>query len=79
MDKLSTLESILLAVGFSIAFLMIAGLILNTFGAGFGLGLPLSTLPLSLFLNTLILGGAVVAQFRAASNGVKPPQTVGGS
>lgn len=64
LDKLGTLEFILFAVGFSVAFLMVAGLVLNSFGAGFGLSLPLSTLPLSLFLNTLILVGAVAAQFR---------------
>lgn len=78
LNKLGTLESILLSVGFSVAFLMVAGLILNTFGVGFGLNLPLSTLPVSLFLNTLILAGAVIAQFRAGSNGVKLPETVAG-
>jgi uncharacterized membrane protein len=64
LDRLRTSESILFAVGFSLAFLMIAGLIINSFGANLGFEAPLSTLPLSLFVNTIILIGAVVAQFR---------------
>lgn len=63
LDRLNTVESILFAVGFSVAFLMIAGLIINSFGSSFGLSMPLSTLPLSLFMNTLILIGAAVTQF----------------
>jgi uncharacterized membrane protein len=61
LDKLSTLETVLFDVGFSIAFIMIAGLALNEFGPAFGLNFPLATLPLSLFLNTLILIGAAAA------------------
>jgi len=62
--ELSTLEFILYSVGFSIAFLMLSGLIINEFGPLVGFSFPLSTLPLSLFINTLILVGASVAYLR---------------
>lgn len=65
LDRLRTAEAILYAVGFSLAFLMIAGLIINSFGSSFGVDMPLSTLPLSLFMNTIILIGAAVTQFRS--------------
>jgi len=64
LDRLSGIESVLYSLGFSLAFLMIAGLIINNFGASFGLDMPLSTLPLSIFMNSLILIGAAIAQFQ---------------
>ncbi len=64
LDSLSTLESILYAVGFSVAFLMLAGLIINQFGYLIGVSFPLATLPLSLFVNTLIIVGAAAAHLR---------------
>lgn len=64
LDRLSTAESILFSVGFSLAFLMIAGLLINSFGATFGVNMPLSTLPITLFMNTLIIIGAAIAQFQ---------------
>ena len=62
--ELGTLEFILYSVGFSVAFLMLSGLIINEFGSLVGFSFPLSTLPLSLFINTLILVGAAVAYLR---------------
>jgi uncharacterized membrane protein len=62
--ELGTLEFILYSVGFSVAFLMISGLMINEFGSLVGFSFPLSTLPLSLFINTLILVGAAVAYLR---------------
>ena len=62
--ELGTLEFILYSVGFSVAFLMLSGLIINEFGPLVGFSFPLSTLPLSLFINTLILVGASVAYLR---------------
>ncbi len=59
-----TVEFIVFSVGFSVAFLMFAGLLINQFGPMFGFSLPLSSLPLSLFINTLILGGVAVAYLR---------------
>lgn len=57
---LNTLEYLIYSVGFSVAFLILAGLVINEFGPLAGINLPLSVLPLSLFLNTLILVGAGV-------------------
>jgi uncharacterized membrane protein len=62
--ELGTLEFVLYTVGFSIAFLMLAGLVINEFGSIVGFSFPLSTLPLSLFINTLVLGGAAVVYLR---------------
>jgi uncharacterized membrane protein len=62
--ELGTFEFILYSVGFSVAFLMLSGLIINEFGSLVGFSFPLSTLPLSLFINTLILVGAAVAYLR---------------
>jgi uncharacterized membrane protein len=64
LDELGTLETIVFAVGFSIAFLMLAGLVINQFGYAAGLSFPLSTLPLSLFINTLIIVGAAAVYLR---------------
>jgi uncharacterized membrane protein len=64
LDDLGTLEIVVFAVGFSIAFLMLSGLVINQFGYLVGLSFPLSTLPLSLFINTLIIAGAAVAHLR---------------
>ncbi len=76
LEKLKTIEQILLAVGFSVAFLMIAGLAINQFGPLVGLSFPLATLPLSLFLNTIILIGAAVAHLNE-DKGVKQQVNAG--
>ena len=63
LDNLGTAESIIYTVGFSIAFLMIAGLVINQFGYLAGLNSPLAALPLYLFINTLVLIGAAATHF----------------
>ena len=63
LDNLGTIESIIYTVGFSIAFLMITGLIINQFGYLAGLNSPLAALPLSLFINTIVLIGAAATYF----------------
>ncbi len=77
LDKLSIVESILYSVGFSVAFLMIAGLVINQFGFLLGLTFPLATLPLSLFINTLIIVSAAVAHLRQGTPKGVFPQKVG--
>jgi uncharacterized membrane protein len=62
--ELGTLEFILFSAGFSVAFLMLSGLVINEFGSLVGFSFPLSTLPLSLFINTVILVGAAGAYLR---------------
>jgi uncharacterized membrane protein len=74
LDELGTLEFILFSVGFSVAFLMLSGLVISQFGYIVGLNFPLSTLPLSLFINTLIIVGAAVAHLRQGS--IKRPEGV---
>ena len=64
LDNLNTVESIVYSAGFSVAFLMLAGLIINQFGYLIGISFPLATLPLSLFVNTLIIVGAAAAYLR---------------
>ncbi|MCL5948936.1 MAG: hypothetical protein M1490_00465 [Candidatus Bathyarchaeota archaeon] len=64
LDALGGLEVVVFGVGFSVAFLMLSGLIINQFGYLAGLSFPLSTLPLSLFINTLIIVGGAVAHLQ---------------
>jgi len=76
LDALGLLETILFSVGFSIAFLMLSGLIINQFGYLFGLNFPLSTLPLSLFINTIVIVGAAAAYLRQGKT-KQPPSGFG--
>ncbi len=62
--RLSLVELILYSVGFSISFLMLAGLLIDQFGLMVGFDFPLSTLPLSLYINTIVLIGAAIVQVR---------------
>lgn len=73
LDSLGTLESVLYSVGFSVAFLMLSGLIINEFGGLVGLTFPLATLPISLFVNTAVLVGAAAASLRRSPR-KQPPQ-----
>ncbi len=73
LDNLNTVESILYSAGFSVAFLMLAGLVINQFGYLAGITFPLATLPLSLFINTLIIVGAAAAYLRQARRKISPP------
>ena len=70
LDSLGTLETIVYAAGFSVACLMLGGLLINEFGPLVGIAFPLSTLPLSLFINTLILVGAAGAHLRHGKRSV---------
>jgi len=62
--KLSRLETVLFSVGFSIAFLMLVGLLINECGFLFGLSQPLSFIPLMIGLNTIIFIGEVLVYLR---------------
>lgn len=59
LDEFHWVETILFSVGFSIAFLMIAGLLLNESFSLLGFSRPLSLMPLMMVLNALILMGGV--------------------
>jgi uncharacterized membrane protein len=61
---LDRLETVLFSVGLSVAFLMIAGLLINEFGLLLGVLNPLSVMPLMIILNTLILVGGIFVHLR---------------
>ena len=67
-DRLDKLGTIIFSVGLSIALLMLVGLFLNEFGLLFGLSAPLSLVPLTVVLNSIILVGAIVVCVR--DNGI---------
>ena len=70
LDKqLDGLETVLFSVGLSVAFLMLAGLLVNEFGFLLGISEPLSLMPLMTILNGFILVGGILACLRG--DGVK--------
>ena len=64
-DELDWVETVLLSVGFSVAFLMLAGLLINEFGFLLGFSQPLSLMPLIVVLNSIILMGAILVYLRS--------------
>lgn len=64
LDELGGLETVLFSVGLSVAFLMLAGFLLNEFGFLFGFSKPLSLMPLMIVLNSLVLIGGVLVYLR---------------
>jgi uncharacterized membrane protein len=73
LEKFSKLETLIFSVGFSVAFLMFAGLLINEFSFLFGISQPLSTLPLIIAINSIILIGGILAYLR--SDGIKLLET----
>lgn len=69
LDELDGLETVLFSVGLSVAFLMLAGLLINELRPLFGISEPLSLTPLMTILNSFILVGVILAYLR--SDGVK--------
>jgi uncharacterized membrane protein len=65
LNEPDTLETFLLSVGLSVAFLMIAGLFINEFSLLFGVSQPLSLVPLMIVLNSLILMGGVLIYLKS--------------
>jgi len=68
-DHLDGLEIVLFSLGLSVAFLMLAGLLVNEFGFLLGLSEPLSLMPLMMILNGIIFAGGILACLR--KEGVK--------
>jgi len=64
LDELETLEKILFYVGFSIAFLMFAGLLVNDVLPPFGISEPLSLVPLMAISDGFILLGTALTPSR---------------
>jgi uncharacterized membrane protein len=65
LDVVDGVQTVVFSMGFSIAFLMLVGLLLNSFLFEFGISQPLSLIPLITTLNTLILIGGVIVYLRS--------------
>jgi len=65
LNELERLETVLFSIGLSVAFLMLAGLLINTFFPLFGVSEPLSLMPLMITLNSFILFGGVLVYLRS--------------
>ncbi|WNZ29238.1 MAG: DUF2206 domain-containing protein [Candidatus Bathyarchaeota archaeon] len=59
-NRFNRLETVLLSVGLSVAYLMIAGLFVNEIFSIFGISHPLSLMPLMVILNIPVLIGCIV-------------------
>ena len=77
LNELSVLERMLLSVGFSVAFLMLSGLLINEFGFLLGISQPLSLMPLMIILNSLILIGGVLVYLRSEDVKLFGAETLG--
>jgi len=75
LDELDGLETILFSAGLSVAFLMLAGLLINEFCPLFGITKPLSFQPLAIILNGFILIGSVVAYLRNGDTKLQETKT----
>jgi uncharacterized membrane protein len=65
LNELDRIETILLSIGFTVAFLIIAGLLTNEFSLIFGVSQPLLLVPLMTVLNSLILVGGVLIYLKS--------------
>ncbi|MEA2066093.1 MAG: DUF2206 domain-containing protein [Thermotogota bacterium] len=77
LNELDILETVLFSAGFSIAFLMLAGLFVNEFCFSFGISKPLSLTPLMVTLNSFIFAGAFVAFLRSKNIKFRKAKTLG--
>jgi len=74
LNDLSCSETLLLSVGFSLAFLMLCGLMLGEFCRSLGFLQPLSTFPMLITLNLLILVFVIVLHFKGHLVSFKNPR-----
>ena len=75
LNELDRLETVLFSVGLSVAFLMLAGLLINELCHLFGIREPLSFLPLAIILNGFILIGGVLAYLRTEGTELRENKT----
>lgn len=66
-NEIELLEKLLFSVGFSIAFLMLAGLLINELGPLLGISKPLSITPLLIMLNSFVLACVIILYRRNES------------
>jgi len=67
LDRLNTLETILLSIGFSVALLMFIGLLINTVLDSLGISHPLSITTIASVMNAITFAGAVLIYIRGGS------------
>jgi len=67
LEELDGLETILFSVGFSVAFLMLMGLVANELLFLLGVSRPLSLMPLMIVFNSLIIIGIVLTYLRSGN------------
>ncbi len=65
LNELGRLETVLFSVGLSVAFLILAGLLINEFSSILSVSKPLSPMPLMIILNGFILIGALLVYLRS--------------
>jgi uncharacterized membrane protein len=70
--ELDITKIVLFSIGFSIAFLMLLGLLVNQFGAFLGLSKPLSITPIIGSISVVVLIGAIISYFKAKLNVSSP-------
>ena len=64
MDELDLVEVVLFSVGFSIAFLMLFGFLLNEFAMLAGVSSPLSFTPMVISFSTIVVAGIAIVEWR---------------
>ena len=79
LNELDMLDIVLFSVGFSVAFLMLAGLFINELCFLFSVSKPLSLMPLMVILNSFILTGAFVVFLRNEGVKFREAKTLGAS
>jgi len=67
LGHLEVIEKVLFSIGFSVAFLMLSGLLMNEFCLLFGFSQPLSIVPLMVILGSFTLIGGILAHLRGVS------------
>jgi uncharacterized membrane protein len=78
LNELSDLEQFLLSIGFSVAFLMLIGLVTNESLFALGFSRPLSLLPLMIIVNAFVLVGGFFACLRSEGVGFWKLKTMRG-
>jgi len=77
LDEIDRVETFLFSVGLSVAFLMLAGLLINESSVLLDISRPLSLLPLMIILNAFILVGGILACLRSDSGKLWEAKTLG--
>lgn len=71
LDKLGLLLTAVLSVGFSIAFVELIGLLVNEVSSTFGFYGPISSVPLLIAMNGVVLGCAILIFLRTKNTGFR--------